>query len=73
LKVANTYGELWGDNGFYYLHADNLNKVTEFCQIIMQSNFSRYIDSLIAGKSIDVDGSYGAQCVDFARAVASHL
>ena len=35
LKIANTYGDEWGENGYYYLHADDLDKVTEFCQIIL--------------------------------------
>jgi CHAP domain len=37
------------------------------------TNFSRYIDSLIAWKPIDYDGSYWAQCVDSARAISEHL
>lgn len=35
LKIANTYGVAWGDNGHYYLHADDLDKVTQFCKIIL--------------------------------------
>lgn len=35
LKLANTYGEEWGDKWYYYLHANDLDKVTEFCQIIL--------------------------------------
>lgn len=37
------------------------------------SNFSKYIDSLIVWKPVDVDGHFWAQCVDFARAVSLHL
>lgn len=37
------------------------------------SNFSRYIDWLIAWKPIDYDGSFWAQCVDSCRAICEHL
>lgn len=35
LKLANTYGEEWGEKWYYYLHADDLDKVTEFCKLIL--------------------------------------
>jgi hypothetical protein len=35
LTIANTYGEQWWDKWLYYLHAENLSKVSEFCKIIL--------------------------------------
>jgi len=35
IKVDNTYWEEWWDKWSYYLHADDLDKVTEFCKIIL--------------------------------------
>lgn len=35
LDVANTWGDQWGDKGHYYLKADDLDKVTSFCRIIV--------------------------------------
>ena len=35
LKIANTYWEKFWDKWFYYLHAENLDKVTEFCRLII--------------------------------------
>lgn len=35
LRVQNTWGEEWGDNGFYNLHANDLIKATEFCKLII--------------------------------------
>ena len=35
IKVDNTYWEEWGDKWSYYIHADDLDKVTEFCKIIL--------------------------------------
>lgn len=37
------------------------------------SNFSLYIDKLIAWPPIDYDKAYWAQCVDAARAISVHL
>ena len=39
----------------------------------MSTNFSRYIDGLIAWPAIDYDKSYWAQCMDSARAISEHL
>lgn len=35
LTIQNTWWEDWGDNWCYYLHADELDKVTQFCRIIL--------------------------------------
>lgn len=35
IKVANTWGTWWGDNGFYYIHADDLARLTDFCELII--------------------------------------
>jgi hypothetical protein len=35
IKVANTWGTWWGDNWFYYIHADDLDRLTNFCELII--------------------------------------
>ena len=35
IKVANTWWEWWWDKGYYYIHADNLNRLTDFCELII--------------------------------------
>jgi len=35
LKIANTWGEEFWEKWYYYLHADDLDKVTGFCRIIL--------------------------------------
>lgn len=35
LNVANTWGENWWDKWHYYLRAEDLDKVTSFCKIIV--------------------------------------
>lgn len=35
IKVANTWGTGWWDNGYYYIHADNLDRLMDFCELII--------------------------------------
>lgn len=35
LKVANTYGEEFWEKWYYYIHANDLDKVTEFCRLFI--------------------------------------
>jgi hypothetical protein len=35
LKIANTYWPNWWDNWFYYIHASNLTRMTQFCRLII--------------------------------------
>lgn len=35
IKVANTWWEGWWDKGFYYIHADDLHRLTDFCELII--------------------------------------
>jgi hypothetical protein len=81
IKCLNSWWSDMCDHGYFYLDVSVLrdqSRIMDPCIISvntsnMSTNFSRYIDWLIAWPAIDVDKAYGAQCVDSCREIAKHL